>query len=63
MSVRTNDAGAPLRGKAARYRRYDPALAVGLILAGCLLSFYLVGLPLIAVGAWMWTRRRGREAV
>jgi hypothetical protein len=60
MSVNTNDAGATFRGKAANGRRYDPGIAVGLILAGSLLSFYLVGLPLIAVGAWMWTRRRGR---
>ena len=61
MSVNTKDAGAITRGTAAHGRRYDPGIAVGLILVGSLLSFYLVGLPLIAVGAWMWMRRRGRE--
>jgi hypothetical protein len=39
----------------------DPAIAVGLLLTGSLLSFYVVGLPLIALGAWMWARRQGRE--
>ena len=63
MSVNTKDAGAISRGPAAYGRRCDPGIAVGLILVGSLLSFYLVGLPLIAVGAWMWTRRRGRETV
>ena len=63
MSVNTNDAGAIPRETTAHRRRYDPGLAVGLILVGSLLSFYLVGLPLIAVGAWMWTRRSGRETV
>ena len=37
---------------------HDPAVAVGLLLAGSLLSFYVIGLPLIAAGAWMWARRR-----
>ena len=60
MSVNTNDAGAALRETTAHRRRYDPGIAIGLILVGSLLSFYVVGLPLIAVGAWMWTRRRGR---
>ena len=62
MSVNANDAGATLRGSEAHGRRYDPGIAAGLILVGSLLSFYLVGLPLIAVGAWMWMRRRGRES-
>jgi len=61
MSVRTEYTGAPSRDEAAHGRRYDPAIAVGLILVGSLLSFYLVGLPLIAVGAWAWMRRRGNE--
>jgi len=63
MSVNANDTGPIPRGGTAHRRRYDPGIAVGLILVGSLLSFYVVGLPLIAVGAWMWTRRRGREPV
>lgn len=37
-------------------RRVDPAVGVGLVLLGCLLSFYVVGLFLIPVGAWLWKR-------
>jgi len=42
-------------------RTYDPAVAIAVVLAGCWLSFYAVGLPLIAAGAWMWVRRRRTE--
>ena len=41
-----------------RPRRF-PALAVTLVLAGCMLAFYLVGYAVIALGAWLWTRRAG----
>lgn len=32
------------------------AVGVGIVLIGCLLSFYLVGLAMIPVGAWIWKR-------
>ena len=44
-----------------RRRTYDPALAIAVLLSGCLLSFYVIGLPLVAMGAWMWVRRRGSD--
>lgn len=34
-------------------RRFDPAAGIAVLLAGCLLTFYLIGIPVIAVGAWM----------
>jgi len=37
-------------------RRVDPAAGIAVVLAGCLLSFYLFGLVLIPLGAWMLGR-------
>lgn len=34
-------------------RRFDPRTAIGVLLLGCFLSFYMVGLFIIPVGAWM----------
>ena len=39
---------------------FDPAPGIAVVLAGCFLTFYLVGLPMIALGAWML--RRGENA-
>jgi hypothetical protein len=39
---------------------FDPAPGIAVVLAGCFLTFYLVGLPMIALGAWML--RRGESA-
>jgi len=36
--------------------RFDPAVGIAVVLAGCFLTFYLVGLPLIPLGAWMLAR-------
>ena len=33
-------------------------LPVALLLTGGMLTFYLVGFPLIAAGAWLWHRKR-----
>ena len=44
-----------------RERRYDPAWTVGLILLGCVLAFYLVGLVIGSVGLWLWSRKRTAE--
>ena len=37
-------------------RRGDPAVGVAVVLVGCLLSFYVIGLLVIPVGVWMWRR-------
>jgi hypothetical protein len=39
-----------------RRRVGDPAVGVGVVLVGCLLSFYVIGLLVIPVGAWIWRR-------
>jgi hypothetical protein len=41
-------------------QEFDPAAGIAVVLAGCFLTFYLVGLPMIALGAWML--RRGERA-
>lgn len=37
--------------------RHERRWSVGLVLLGCLLSLYLVGLALIGLGAWLWSRK------
>ncbi len=37
---------------------HTPVLPVAAVLLGSVLSLYLIGLVLIGVGAWMWTRKR-----
>ena len=44
--------------RTARARRgRDPLLGVSLILAGSLLTFFVVGLVLVPVGIWLLPRR------
>ena len=41
-------------------RKYDVFWIVLLICLGAALTFYLVGLLIIALGLWLWTRRQVR---
>lgn len=41
--------------------RFDPAAGIAVVLAGCLLTFYLIGIPIIAVGAWMLAHQDPRS--
>ncbi len=41
----------------AHHKTLSLALPVSLIIAGALTAFYVVGLPLIAIGTWLAIRR------
>ena len=37
-------------------RRFDPAVAVAVLIAGCFLLFFIVGFVLVPLGGWMLAR-------
>jgi hypothetical protein len=39
-------------------RTFDPAIAVAVLLAGCFLTFFVVGFALVPIGGWMLARSR-----
>ncbi len=54
MPSRCEACGAPLV-RVAR-ARHDPAIGVGVVLAGCFSALYLVGFLLLPTGVWLLLR-------
>jgi uncharacterized membrane protein len=44
--------------RALKARTFDPAVAVAVLLAGCFLTFFIVGFAIVPIGGWMLWRSR-----